>query len=105
MFNSLVLDNNKKKITNWLSTGISSEKIKTLDSSLSQAIFQLANLGLKKYVGIKTTFTFYSILCITFNTFIRNKCFKHLNYLLTPILSSTFFSTNKIDRNKFNANA
>ena len=42
MLNSLILDSNKK-VTNWISTGISSEKIKPLDTTFEPTMSNLAN--------------------------------------------------------------
>ena len=39
---SLILDSNKK-VTNWMSTGISSEKIKTFDTSFQRTMSKSAN--------------------------------------------------------------
>ena len=42
MVSSLILDSNKK-VTNWISTGISSEKIKPFDTNLEPTMSNLAN--------------------------------------------------------------
>ena len=42
MLASLILDNNKK-VTNWISTGISSERIRPFDINLEPTISNLAN--------------------------------------------------------------
>ena len=42
VLNSLILDSNKK-VTNSISTGVSSEKIKLLDTGLETAMYNLAN--------------------------------------------------------------
>ena len=42
MFSSLILDSNKK-VTNWISTRISSEKIKPFDTNLELTMSNLAN--------------------------------------------------------------
>ena len=42
MFSFLILDSNNK-VTNWISTGISSEKIKSLDTNLQSTMSNLAN--------------------------------------------------------------
>ena len=42
MFNSLTLDSNKK-IPNWISTAISSEKIELFDTSLEPAMSNIPN--------------------------------------------------------------
>ena len=42
MLNSLILDSNKK-VTNWISTGILTEKIKPFDTNLELTMSNLAN--------------------------------------------------------------
>ena len=43
MLNSLTLDNNNKKVTTWISTGIYPGKDKLFDSSLARIISSLGN--------------------------------------------------------------
>ena len=43
MLRSLTLDNNVKKVTAWILTGISSEKIKAFDTNLEPTMSNLAN--------------------------------------------------------------
>ena len=61
MLSSLILDSNKK-VTNWISTGISSEKIKPFDTNLEPAMSNLANgrviLKFNKSVLVKKNFFF-----------------------------------------------
>ena len=47
ILSSLILDSNKK-VTNWISTEISSEKIKPFDTNLEQTMSNLANGSAKK---------------------------------------------------------
>ena len=42
MLNLLTLDNNKK-VTNWISTGVSPEKTKPFDTNLTSTVTNLAN--------------------------------------------------------------
>ena len=42
MLNLLTLDNNKK-VTNWISTGVSPEKIKPFDTNLTSTVTNLGN--------------------------------------------------------------
>ena len=57
MLNLLTLDNNKK-VTNWISTGVSPEKIKPFDTNLTSTVTNLGNgkvsLILKKKPFLKT---------------------------------------------------
>ena len=46
MLSSLILDNSKR-VTNWMSIGISSEKIKPFDTTLELTMSNLANSNLK----------------------------------------------------------
>ena len=43
MLSSLTVENNKK-VTNWISNGISSEKVKLFDTKLEQTMSNLANV-------------------------------------------------------------
>ena len=60
MLSSLVLDSNIN-ITNWISTGISSEKIKPFDTNFELTMSNLAkdrlNLKFKNYVLVQKSFS------------------------------------------------
>ena len=46
MLSSLILDSNKK-VTNWISTGISSQKIKSFNTNLEPTMSSLTNVRVK----------------------------------------------------------
>ena len=54
MLNLLTLDNNKK-VTNWISTGVSPEKIKPFDTNLTSTVTNLGN-GKVSLIFKKKTF-------------------------------------------------
>ena len=56
MINSPTLSNNNKKVSNWIPTIISSEKIKAFDSSLIPII---SNLGKGRIILILTNLFFF----------------------------------------------
>ena len=55
MLNSLILDINIK-LTNWISTGISSEKIKSFDTGLEPIMSNLANGDITLLIWCKKAF-------------------------------------------------
>ena len=69
MLNSLILDSNKK-VTNWISTGISSEKIKPLDTNFEPTMSNLAN-G-KVVLNLTTLFQCKKKISLLYSKFILN---------------------------------
>ena len=62
MLSSLILDGNKR-VTNWISNGISSEKIKTFDTNLEPTMSNLANGRVKLSVLVQNSLSsLYSTL-------------------------------------------
>ena len=82
LLSSLILNSNKK-ITNWISTGISSEKIKLFDINLEPTMSNLANskvvLKFNNYLSVQKRISslysnFILNLCVVYelNTWPRN---------------------------------
>ena len=96
MLSSPILDRNKK-VTNWISTGISSEKIKPFDSNLEPAISNLASgrvnlkfnnfvLVQKKFSSLYSNFILNLYIAYELNTWPRNRTYNFTlkNCLVQP---------------------
>ena len=94
MFISLILDSSEK-VTNWISTGISSEKLKPFDTNLEPTMSNLANgRVILKYNNSVLVQNFFSSLCSDPTN----------NFTLKNCLFGTIKFTRNVDISKFTYN-
>ena len=107
MLTSLILDSDKK-VTNWISIGISSDKIKLFDSNLEPTMSNLANgkislkfnnsvFGLKKLSSLYSNFILNLYIVYELNTWPRNHT---NNFALKNCLFGTVKLTRTADKSK-----